>query len=140
MLKNTRIGNSNQKHLIRPKGRPGVGCLQGVSLRPLNDPQHYLFITPLIMEVTESTKKLTLEDVEYWHAPEIDAVGDFSDDVESKDVISEDTSDAGDFHDQGDAKWIVIRGHLRGHNDTLFGRPTPRVDHPQGVFGVFSYC
>jgi hypothetical protein len=27
----------------------------------------------------------------------------------------------GGFHDQGDAKWIVIRGQLRGHNDTLFG-------------------
>jgi hypothetical protein len=31
----------------------------------------------------------------------------------------------GEFHDQGDAKWIVIRGHLRGHNDTPFGQPTP---------------
>jgi hypothetical protein len=30
----------------------------------------------------------------------------------------------GEFHDQGDAKWIVIRGQLRGHNDTPFGRPT----------------
>ena len=52
----------------------------------------------------------------------------------------------GEFHDQGDAKWIVIRGPLRGHNDTPFGRPTPGrpigrpgVGHPQGVFGVFSY-
>jgi hypothetical protein len=33
----------------------------------------------------------------------------------------------GEFHDQGDAKWIVIRGRLRGHNDTPFGRPTPRA-------------
>jgi hypothetical protein len=24
----------------------------------------------------------------------------------------------GEFHDQGDAKWIVIRLQLRGHNDT----------------------
>jgi hypothetical protein len=31
---------------------------------------------------------------------------------------------SGEFHDQGDAKWIVIRGQLRGHNDTPFGRPT----------------
>jgi hypothetical protein len=30
-----------------------------------------------------------------------------------------------DFHDQGDAKWIVIRGHQKGHKDTPFGRPTP---------------
>ena len=30
----------------------------------------------------------------------------------------------GEFHDQGDAKWIVIRGKLRGNNDTPFGRPT----------------
>jgi hypothetical protein len=27
------------------------------------------------------------------------------------------------FHDQGDAGRIVIRGQLRGHNDTPFGRP-----------------
>jgi hypothetical protein len=47
--------------------------------------------------------------------------------------------------DQGDAKWIIIiRGQLRGHNDTPFGRPTPgrpigrpRVDHPQGIFCVY---
>jgi hypothetical protein len=31
----------------------------------------------------------------------------------------------GVFHDQGEAKWIVIRGQLRGHNDTPCGRPTP---------------
>jgi hypothetical protein len=24
----------------------------------------------------------------------------------------------GEFHDQRDAKWIIIRGQLRGHNDT----------------------
>jgi hypothetical protein len=46
----------------------------------------------------------------------------------------------------GDAKWIVIRGQLRGHNDTPFEWPTPGrtldcpVDgRPQGVFGGFSY-
>jgi hypothetical protein len=50
------------------------------------------------------------------------------------------------FHDQGDAKWIVIRGHLRGHNDTPCGRPAPGrpvgrpgVGRPQGVFGGVSY-
>jgi hypothetical protein len=49
----------------------------------------------------------------------------------------------GEFHDQGDAKWIVIRGKLRGHNDTPFGQPTPSrpigrpgVGRPSGVFGV----
>jgi hypothetical protein len=49
----------------------------------------------------------------------------------------------GEFHDQGDAKWIVIRGQLRGHNDTPFGRRTPGrlighpgVGSPNGVFGV----
>jgi hypothetical protein len=43
-------------------------------------------------------------------------------------------------------KWIVIRGPLRGHNDTFFGLPTPDrpigrpgVGHPQGVFSIFSY-
>jgi hypothetical protein len=52
----------------------------------------------------------------------------------------------GEFHDQGDAKWIVIRGHLRGHNDILVRRPTPRrpisllgVSYPQGLSSVFSY-
>jgi hypothetical protein len=52
----------------------------------------------------------------------------------------------GKFHDQGDAKWIVIGGQLSGHNDTPFGRPTPGrpidpqgVGHPQGVFGGLSY-
>jgi hypothetical protein len=29
------------------------------------------------------------------------------------------------FHDQADAKWIVIRGSLRGHDDMSCGRPTP---------------
>jgi hypothetical protein len=33
--------------------------------------------------------------------------------------------DSGKFHDQEDAKRIVIRRQLRGHNDTPFGRPTP---------------
>jgi hypothetical protein len=32
----------------------------------------------------------------------------------------------GEFCDQGEAKWIVIRGQLWGLNDTPFGRPTPR--------------
>jgi hypothetical protein len=31
----------------------------------------------------------------------------------------------GQFHDQGDAKWIVIREQLRGNNNTPFWRPTP---------------
>jgi hypothetical protein len=53
----------------------------------------------------------------------------------------------GEFHDQADAKRIVIRRPLRVRNDTPFGRPTPGrpighpgVGHPQSVFGVFSYC
>jgi DNA polymerase III delta prime subunit len=29
-----------------------------------------------------------------------------------------DVVDKGEFHDQGDAKWIVIRRSLWGHNDT----------------------
>jgi hypothetical protein len=51
-----------------------------------------------------------------------------------------------EFHDHGDAKWIVIRGQLWDLNDTPFGRPTlfrpigrPGVGCSQGVFGVFSY-
>jgi hypothetical protein len=43
----------------------------------------------------------------------------------------------GEFHDQADAKWIVIRGQLRDRNDMPIGRPG--VGHPQGVFGGFSY-
>jgi hypothetical protein len=46
-------------------------------------------------------------------------------------------SSTGEFHDHRDAKGIVIRGQVRGHNDTPFGRRG--VGHPQGVFGVFSY-
>jgi hypothetical protein len=41
---------------------------------------------------------------------------------------------------------IVIRGLLRGHKDTPFGKPIPGcpigrpgVGHPQGIFGIFSY-
>jgi hypothetical protein len=52
----------------------------------------------------------------------------------------------GKFHDQGDAKCIVIRGQLRGHNDTPYGRPAPGrpigrrvVGRPQGVYGGLSY-
>jgi sodium-dependent multivitamin transporter 6 len=39
----------------------------------------------------------------------------------------------GEFHDQADAKWIVIRGPLRGHNDTSSERPTPGrpIGHPE---------
>jgi hypothetical protein len=42
----------------------------------------------------------------------------------------------GKFHDQGEAKWIVIRGQLKGHNDTPFGRPTPGrpIDRPAQFF------
>jgi hypothetical protein len=52
----------------------------------------------------------------------------------------------GGGHGLADAEWIVIRRPLRGHDDTLFGRPNPGrsigcpgVGHPQGVFGIFSY-
>jgi hypothetical protein len=51
-----------------------------------------------------------------------------------------------EFHDQGDAKWIVIRRQLRGHNDTPFGGPIPGqpigcpgVGRPKGVIDVFHY-
>jgi hypothetical protein len=39
-----------------------------------------------------------------------------------------------EFHDQADANWIVIRGPLRGHNDTPCGRPTP--GRPVGCLGA----
>jgi hypothetical protein len=50
----------------------------------------------------------------------------------------------GKFHDQGDAKWKVIRGQLRDHDYTPCGRPTP--GRPIGqlgvgrIFGGFSNC
>jgi hypothetical protein len=34
-------------------------------------------------------------------------------------------SSTGEFHDQADAKWMVIRGPLRGHSDTPCRQPTP---------------
>jgi hypothetical protein len=40
----------------------------------------------------------------------------------------------GEFWDQADAKWIVIRWPLRDHNDAPCGRPTP--DRPIGRLGV----
>ena len=50
----------------------------------------------------------------------------------------------GEFHDQGDAKWIVIRQQLRGHNYMPCGRPAPGrpvgrpgSGRPQGVSGMY---
>jgi len=43
-------------------------------------------------------------------------------------------NNGGEFHDQGDAKWIVVRRQLRGHNNTPFGRPT--TGRPIGCPGV----
>jgi hypothetical protein len=43
----------------------------------------------------------------------------------------------GKFDNQGDTKWIVIRGLLRVHNDTPFGRLTPAALRAYLV--VFSY-
>jgi hypothetical protein len=55
-------------------------------------------------------------------------------------------SKEGKFHDQGDAKWIVFRRPLGGHNETPFGQPTPGrpigrpgVGHPSGECAVLSY-
>jgi hypothetical protein len=52
----------------------------------------------------------------------------------------------GEFHDQGDAKWIVFRRSLWGNNNTPFGQRTPGrpigrrgVGRPSDVFGGFSY-
>jgi hypothetical protein len=52
----------------------------------------------------------------------------------------------GEFHDQVDAKWIVIRRSLWGHNDMPCGWPASGrpIGHPgsgssQGVFGGLSY-
>jgi hypothetical protein len=47
----------------------------------------------------------------------------------------------GKFHDQEDAKWIVIRRSLRGHNGTPCRWPAPGlpIGRPKGVFGGLSY-
>jgi hypothetical protein len=52
----------------------------------------------------------------------------------------------GKLRDQRDAKWIVIRRSLWGHNDTSCGWPAPGWPirrplsvRPQGVFGGLSY-
>jgi hypothetical protein len=76
---------------------------------------------------------MSINDLELFHIAIQDAMKQEDDpDVEGK------------FHDQGDAKWIVIRGQLRGHNETRYGRPAPGrpigrpgSGCPQGVFGVF---
>jgi hypothetical protein len=51
----------------------------------------------------------------------------------------------GKFHDQGDAKWIVIRRSLWGHNDMPSRRPAPGQPigrpgpgRPPGIVGVFQ--
>jgi hypothetical protein len=47
----------------------------------------------------------------------------------------------GEFRDQADAEWRVIRGPLRGHHDTPYRRPMAvrPIGHACGVFDVFSY-
>jgi hypothetical protein len=45
----------------------------------------------------------------------------------------------GESYDQADAEWIVIWRQLRGHNDTPFGRPTPRPAYrPHGGWPPFG--
>jgi hypothetical protein len=40
----------------------------------------------------------------------------------------------GEFHDQGDTKWILIRGQLRSHNDTRSGgQPPADLSAAQGL-------
>jgi hypothetical protein len=65
------------------------------------------------------------------------------DDVEDKCAVS---FEKGEFHDQGDANWIVIRRPLWGHNNMPCGWPAPAraigrpgSGPPQGVMGGFSY-
>jgi hypothetical protein len=51
---------------------------------------------------------------------------------------------AGSCLNQAATEWIVIRGPLKGHNNTRFGKPIPGrptgrlgVGHPEGVLGFF---
>jgi hypothetical protein len=46
----------------------------------------------------------------------------------------------GKIHDQGDAKWIIIKGQLRGHNNANPANiARPVVGRPQVVFGGLSF-
>jgi hypothetical protein len=52
---------------------------------------------------------------------------------------------SGELHGQGDARWVVIRGQLRGQNDMPIGRPTSGrpigrsgVDRSKCILGSFS--
>jgi hypothetical protein len=72
----------------------------------------------------EITVSLTTADERTFMQPKEEA-------SKSEDVVRNDYAEpksmTGEFHDQGDAKWIVIRGPSRGHNDTPFGWPTPNL-------------
>jgi hypothetical protein len=63
----------------------------------------------------------------------------YEEDDEDNNEDYDDDDDEGEFHHQREAKWIVItviRGQLRGHSDTPFGRPTP--SWPIGAYFVDS--
>jgi hypothetical protein len=47
----------------------------------------------------------------------------------------------GKFHDQGDAKWIVIRGQLRGQNDICLagGQPPAVLSAAWGLAALKPY-
>jgi hypothetical protein len=73
-------------------------------------------------------------------------------DLKKKDSLLSMETLKGEFHDQGYARWIVIRRSLRGHNDTPCGQPAscspraankPACSQPIGrlqvIIGVFWY-
>jgi hypothetical protein len=45
----------------------------------------------------------------------------------------------GEFHNQGEAKWIVIRRPLSGHNDTPFGQPPAGLSAARGLATLRAY-
>jgi hypothetical protein len=56
---------------------------------------------------------------------------------EKKDWPDYGTCLVGELHDQGDAKWIVIREQLRDHNDMPFGRPPAGLSAALKAYLVF---
>jgi hypothetical protein len=45
--------------------------------------------------------------------------------LRNRDNITPIVNALGEYHDQGDAKWMLFREQSRGQNDTPLGRPTP---------------
>jgi hypothetical protein len=77
--------------------------------KPRDDVAREPFIPPLARKKLEAKRRLIHKKVE----------------MERRNEMEDEEEEEGEFQGQADAKWIVIRGSLKGHNDTPCGRPTP---------------